>query len=306
MKKKWPVLSYLEGRSTYETLQLFTQVLGKIKLASMSWANHSWNVTLHITPTGLTTLTMPYEDFDFQIDLDLFSHELIVSTSRGTTGRFKMLGMDVADFYQKSFEMLRGLGINLEIFSTPSEIQDPIPFERDNLHGSYDQGHAAALHQALLAIQNCFMVFRSDFNGKSSPIHFFWGGFDLSLAFFSGKKAPSHPGKIPGLPNWVLQDAFSHEFMDFGFITGSEAFPQAAFYCYLYPEPKGFSEASLQTEGVFYNKEMGQFLLPYTIVAESENPELVLTDFLQGCYALGSDLAKWDGEIFKKDRDFRK
>ncbi|KGO88666.1 hypothetical protein Q765_01835 [Flavobacterium rivuli WB 3.3-2 = DSM 21788] len=305
MKKLWPLLSYKEGKDTYQTLQLFTQVLGKIKLATLPWANHSWNVTLHITPSGLTTQSMPYEKLDFQMDLDFIDHELKIITSRGDVRAFKLYGLSIAQFYNDVMYALKGLGIELEIMTTPSEIENAIPFEKDEVHKTYLAIHATGFHEALLSIQDVFMVFRGEFTGKSSPIHFFWGGFDLALAFFSGRTAPQHPGKIPGLPNWVLQDAYSHELMDFGFWTGSEAFPDAAFYCYLYPEPEGYKTADLSPSEAYYNNDMGEFILPYSAVQQSANPEEMLLEFLRSTYAIGAKLANWDNELYKKDRDFK-
>ena len=242
MKKSWPVLSYEKGRPTYETLQLWMQILGKIKLAALPWANHSWNCTLHISPTGLSTQNISYLDKVFQIDLDLITHQLRIVSNLGETRDFALQHLNVAGFYKLIFEKLRELDIIIEIMTTPSEIENPIPFELDNVHGTYEVLQAVNFHKALCNIQDVFMIFRGDFIGKSSPIHFFWGGFDLSLAFFSGEKAPSHPGKMPGMPNWVLQDAFSHEVSDFGFITGNQTYPHAAFYFYIYPEPVGYKE----------------------------------------------------------------
>ena len=305
MKKLWPLLSYKQGKDTYETLQLFTQVLGKIKLATLPWANHSWNVTLHITPCGLTTQHMPYEKIDFQIDLDLIDHDLKIVTSKGDVKQFKLYNLTVAQFYNQVLSALKELWIELELMTTPSEIENAIPFEKDDVHKTYLVEHATSFHEALLSIQDVFMVFRGEFTGKSSPIHFFWGGFDLALAFFSGRKAPEHPGKIPGLPNWVLQDAYSHELMDFGFWTGSEAFPEAAFYCYLYPEPEGYKTAALSPPQAYYNNDMGEFILPYAAVQQAENPEQMLMEFLRSTYSIGANLANWDKSLFENKRNFK-
>lgn len=304
MKKKWPAISYVQDKGTYETLQLYTQVLGKIKLATLPWANHSWNITLHITAFGLTTQTIPYKNIDFQIDLDLVNHELIISKSTGRTKSFPLFNLSVADFYRKTFEILRELEINIEIMTVPSEIVNPIPFEKDTLHATYHPDASNNLHKALLNIQSVFLNFRKDYTGKVSPIHFFWGGFDLALAFYSGKKAPKHPGKIPGLPNWVLQDAFSHEVMEFGFWTGIEAIPEASFYCYIYPEPDGFKTGVMMPEQAYYSKDIGQFILPYAAVLQSDTPEELLLDFLRSGYSLARNYAKWDTDLFTLKREF--
>jgi len=305
MKKLWPELSYKQGKDTYDTLQLFTQVLGKIKLATLPWANHSWNITLHITPSGLTTQNMPFEKTDFQMDLDFTDHKFKIVTSRGDVRQFKLQGLTVAQFYNDVLSALKDLGITPTIMTTPSEIENAIPFEKDEVHKTYEVKQAGNFHEALLSIQDVFMVFRGEFTGKSSPIHLFWGGFDLALAFFSGRAAPKHQGKIQGLPNWVLQDAYSHELMDFGFWPGSEAFPEAAFYCYLYPEPAGYKTADVLPQQAYYNNDMGEFILPYTAVQQAENPEEVLMEFLRSTYAIGAKLANWDSDLFKKYRDFK-
>lgn len=302
MKKNWPMLSYKKGKATYDTLQLFTQVLGKIKLATLPWANHSWNNTLHITTFGVSTQTIQYHDFNFEIELNLVLHQLKISTSLGEIKQFLLENLSVAQFYMRVFELLSELNINLQIMTTPSEIVNPIPFEEDQAHATYDPVHAGNLHRALLSIQSVFMIFRKDFAGKASPIHFFWGGFDLSLAFFSGNKAPHHPGKIPGLPDWVLQDAFSHELMDFGFLTGTVYIPEPSFYCYIYPEPDLFNAGEILPEQAYYNKEIGQFLLPYSAVRKSESPDELLLKFLQSAFVLGSSLAEWNPELYTSNK----
>lgn len=305
MKNIWPELSYKDGKATYETLQLYTQVLGKIKLAILPWANHSWNTTLHITTFGLSTQTIPYQDFNFQIDLDFVAHQLRISTSKGETMQFALYNLSVADFYKQVFDLLHELNINVNIMTTPSEIENPIPFKKDEIHATYNPIHANNLHHVLLRIQSVLMIFRQDFTGKASPIHFFWGGFDLSMAFFSGEKAPHHPGKIPGLPDWVLQDAFSHELMDFGFWSGTETVPEPSFYCYIYPEPELFHAGEILPEQAYYNKEIGQFLLPYSAVQESDNPNELLLDFLKSAYKLGSNLANWSDDLYTVDKNYK-
>jgi hypothetical protein len=294
MKKNWPVLSYGLGKPTYETLQLFTQIVGKIKLATMPWINHSWGITLHITPAGLTTQTMPYKDKDFQINFDLVNHQLEITTSLGESKRFSLENISVAGFYKSIQSKLKEIDIEVQIFTVPSEIVDPIPFEQDELHNSYDKDQASAIHTALLRIYEVFLIYRSSFNGKSSPIHFFWGGFDLSLSFFSGKKAPLHPGKMPGMPNWVLQDAFSQEVQTFGFWPGNDDLNEAAFYCYLYPEPEGYSTTEIDPKEAYYLKQRGEFVLCYSDVQQSDDPKQKLLAFLNSTYALGARLAKWD------------
>jgi hypothetical protein len=297
MKKQWPVLSYEKGRQTYDTLQLFTQMAGKIKLATMPWVNHSWNVTLHITTSGFTTQTMPYRHMNFQIDFDLIEHMLKISTSKGDLSQFSLEDISGAGFYNTLFTALKELGIEIDIMTLPSEIVDPIPFELDELHNTYEREHASAFHLALLQIQEVFMIHRSSFSGKSSPIHFFWGGFDLSLAYFSGKRAPHHPGKMVGMPDWVLQDAYSHEVRDAGFWSGNDGLPEAAFYCYLYPEPNGYKSGKVEPAEAYYHQTLGEYILPYSAVQESEDPQEKLLAFLNSTYQIGATLAGWDPDF---------
>lgn len=303
MQAPWPILSYEKGKATFDTLHMWTQVVGKIKLATLPWINHSWHVTLHVTPIGLTTQILPYQDQHFQITFDFIEHQLKMITSKGERRQFDLHGISVADFYKKIFSLLNELKIDLTIKPVPVEIADPIPFEKDTIHATYDDEQASVFHQALLFAQNVFMKFRSGFKGKASPIHFFWGSFDLALSFFSGKRAPKHPGGVPGLPDWVAEEAYCREVSSCGFWTGSEALPEAAFYCYLYPEPEGYKKTKLQPEEAYYNTTLGEFILPYSSVQQSEYPEKKLLQFLNSAYNAGAVLAKWDREILE-DKTF--
>ena len=299
MLQQWPVLSYEKSKDTYETLHLWTQIVGKIKLAILPWVNHSWHITLHVTSYGLTTQTMPYGDRNFQIDFDFIEHLLKISTSRGELRQFDLHGISVADFYKKIFELLDDLEINIKINPVPSEIVDPVPFEKDAIHKSYVDDQVTAFHSALLKIQNVFMEFRSGFKGKCSPVHFFWGGFDMALSFFSGRRAPKHPGGVPGMPDWVAAEAYCREVSSAGFWTGNDTLPEAAFYCYLYPEPDGYKTAKVQPEATYYNTTLGEFILPYQAIQQSENPRKELLEFLKSTYEAGADLAKWERKILE-------
>ena len=263
MQKAWPALSYKNGKATYDTLHMFTQIVGKIKLATLPWVNHSWHITLHITTTGLTTLLMPYKDQNFQIDFDFIKHQLKISTDKGEIRKFDLHGISVAYFYKRIFELLQELKIDIKIRSVPAEIANPVPFEKDTVHASYDDEQVTAFHNALLKIQEVFMKFRSTFKGKCSPIHFFWGGFDLALSFFSGRRAPKHPGGVPGMPDWVAEEAYCREVSSCGFWTGGEVLTEAVFYCYLYPEPEGYNTAKVQPAEAYYNTTFREFILPY-------------------------------------------
>jgi len=299
MDTKWPVLSYKEGKATYDTLHMFTQIVGKIKLATLPWVNHSWHVTLHITPTGLTTHNMPYKNENFQIDFDFIEHQLKIKTDKNEFRSFDLRGISVADFYQKIFEKLDELGIEIKIKPVPVELANPIPFKEDTVHATYEDGQVTAFHIALLRIQEVFMEFRSGFKGKCSPIHFFWGGFDLALSFFSGRRAPKHPGGVPGMPDWVAEEAYCREVSSAGFWTGNEMLPEPAFYCYLYPEPEGYKTAKVLPKGAYYHTTLGEFILPYSIVQQSKNPGEKLLDFLHSTYNIGADLAHWDKDILE-------
>jgi hypothetical protein len=299
MQQQWPVLSYEKGKDTFETLHMWTQIVGKIKLATVPWINHSWHITLHVVPTGLTTQIMPYKDLHFQIDFDFIEHQLKITTSDGGLRKFDLHGISVADFYDKIFTVLKELNIDLVIRPVPVELTNPIPFKKDTLHKAYDEEQVKAFHNALLCIQNVFGVFRGKFKGKCSPIHFFWGSFDLALSFFSGRRAPKHPGGIPGMPDWVAEEAYCREVSSCGFWTGSEGLPEAAFYCYLYPEPEGYKDAVLQPQEAYYNTTFREFILPYSAVQQSMDPEKKLLEFLNSTYQTGANLAKWDRELLE-------
>lgn len=299
MTHQWPVLSYHKGKDTYATLHMWTQIVGKIKLAVKPWINHSWHITLHLTPSGLSTLDMPSEKKNFQIDFDFIDHKLKIITSDGEKRDFDLQGISVADFYEKTFSLLLELDIDVSINTLPVEIENPIPFEKDTEHATYDQEHAHALHQALLNTRNVFTYMRCDFTGKCSPVHFFWGSFDLAVSRFSGRTAPKHPGGIPHLADWVAQEAYSHEVASLGFWPGSEALPEAAFYAYLYPEPDGYKTAGVKPEGAYYHDTLREFILPYSKVQSSTHPEEDLLQFLNSTYNAAATLAKWDREALE-------
>jgi hypothetical protein len=294
MNNQWPELSYEKGKDTFDTLHMWTQIVGKIKLAVNSWLNHSWHITLHISPTGLSTLDMPYENKHFQIDFDFIDHKLKVVTSGGEYRDFDLHNISVAEFYLKIFNVLADLQIDVKINPVPVEIVDPIPFENDTVHASYDETHAKALHKALLRMKNVFTQFQCDYKGKCSPVHFFWGSFDLAVSRFSGRKAPKHPGGIPNLPDWVAQEAYSHEVASCGFWPGNEALPESAFYAYMYPEPNSYKNAKVQPKEAYYHKTLREFILPYKNVQQSDNPEVILSSFMNSAYQAGAELAEWN------------
>jgi len=297
MERQWPIINYDKGKSSYETLHLWTQIIGKIKMASLPWINHSWHVALYISPTGLTTMSLPYKDLNFQIDFDFTKHQLRLSTSNGDLRHFDLHGLSVADFYQKTMAMLKELKIGLHISTIPSEIENPIPFEQDVIHATYDVEVVIAFHQALLITQDVFVQFRSNFKGKCSPIHLYWGSFDVAFSLFSGLPAPKHPGGISGLPDWVAQEAYSHELCSCGFWPGNDMVPEAAFYSYCYPEPVGYKTAAIKPSEAYYHQTLGEYILPYAAVQKSPYPKHTLFEFLDSCFREGATLSNWDKRL---------
>ncbi len=290
----WPALSYEKGKATYETLHMWTQIVGKIKLATLPWLNHSWHITLHITSTGLSTMNMPYGSKHFQIDFDFITHQLKIITSQGELRAFDLRGISVADFYKQILEALKELQIEVKIMPVPVELPNPIPFSRDTVHATYDTKQVRALHQALLFMQDTFLKFRCVFKGKCSPVHFFWGSFDLAVSRFSGRKAPKHPGGVPHLPDWVAEEAYSHEVSSCGFWPGNEALPEPVFYAYMYPAPDGYKNAEIDPKGAYYHETLREFILPYKVVQQSKNPEETLSAFLNSTYRAGAEIAEWN------------
>jgi len=298
MENRWPALSYEQGKPTFETLHLWTQIVGKIRMASLPWINHSWHVTLYVTPVGFTTQSLPYKDRNFQIDFDFRAHQLKVITSRGEQQQFDLHGLSVADFYLNLMSVLKELDIYIRIRTIPAEIADPIPFESDFKHATYNEQQVIDLHQALLSIQDVFLQFRSEFKGKCSPFHLFWGSFDVALSLFSGRAAPKHPGGITGLPDWVAEEAYCKEVCSFGFWPGNDMLPEPAFYSYFYPEPEGYKVANIRPYDAYYHKTLGEFILPYAAVQSSVSPKFKLLEFLHNSFRMGMILAKWDKDSF--------
>ena len=301
MQANWPELSYADAKDTYETLHLWTQIIGKIKLTKLPWINHSWHVTLAVTPTGLTTSHIMDGGKHFQIDFDFIHHQLQIATSTGEARNFALADMSVADFYEKVVTALDELEIQVKIHLIPNEIENPIPFNEDKTHKTYNSKHAADLHKALLNAQDVLTEFRSEFRGKCSPVHFFWGSFDLAVSRFSGRKAPKHSGGVPHLPDWVAQEAYSHEVSSCGFWPGNEAVPFAAFYCYIYPEPEGFSGSKIKPAEAYYHPQLREFILPYKAVQQASSPSLTLLEFLHSTYDAAADLAQWDRKALEQE-----
>jgi hypothetical protein len=290
----WPELPYLAWKDTCATLQLWVQIVGKIRLARTPWLNHSWHVPLYVTTRGLTTSPIPYDGRSFSIDFDFIEHALIISESGGAERRVALRPRTVADFYAAVMAALSELGLPVAIHPVPNEIADGIKFSDDSVHRAYDPGYAERFWRALVQVERVFSQFRTRFLGKCSPVHFFWGSFDLAVTRFSGRPAPLHRGVVPALPRAVLQEAYSHEVSSAGFWPGGGAIDYAAFYSYAYPEPQGFRAARVKPSAAFYDKTLGEFLLPYDAVRTAADPDADLLAFLQTTYQAAADNAKWD------------
>jgi hypothetical protein len=295
----WPELPTAAWRDTCETLHLWTQIVGKIRLARTPWLNHSWHVTLYVTARGLTTSSIPDGTRSFQIDFDFIDHALRISTSDGTARQFALAGKSVAGFYTAIMADLAELGIDIAINETPNELQDPIRFSQDSRHASYDPDAVRRFFQILCNADRVFKQFRTGFLGKASPVHFFWGSFDLAVTRFSGRRAPRHPGGVPHLPDEVAWEAYSHEVSSAGFWPGSGAIDYPAFYCYAYPEPAGFRTAPLRPDAAFFSEALGEFILPYDAVRTAAQPDQALLDFLQSTYEAAANSAKWDRDALE-------
>jgi len=292
-RNTWPDLTYETWRETAATLQLWTQIVGKVRLGLAPWVNHSWQVPLYVTARGLTTSPMPFAGEILEIEFDFLHHRLLARTSRAEERSFALEAQTVADFYARVGALLRELGVAVAVNDRPVELANPIRFSEDRKHRSYDADAARRFGRVLMKTDIVLNHFRSGFLGKVSPVHFFWGSFDLAVTRFSGRRAPPHPGGIPGLSDEVTREAYSHEVSSAGFWPGNDAFPRAAFYSYAYPEPAGFSSHAV-TPPAYYDKGFGEFILPYEQVRQAADPEATLLDFLTRTYAAAADAAQWD------------
>ena len=291
---QWPQLPLEAWQDTYSTLHLWTQIVGKIRMAQSAWCNHSWHVTLYVTPRGLSTSTIPHGSRSFQIDFDFLDHRLTIDSSDRARRTLPLEPQSVASFYVRLMRALDELELPVRIFTRPSEIADPIDFERDEVHRAYDPEYASRFGRILVQVDRVLKKFRGRFVGKCSPVHFFWGAPDLAVTRFSGRRAPEHPGGIPNLPDRITREAYSQEVSSCGFWPGGAPATYPAFYSYAYPEPPAFAQAPVQPDGAFYSAEMHEFLLPYDRVRESTNPDGTLLDFLQSTYEAAANLGRWD------------
>jgi hypothetical protein len=298
----WPSLPLDEWRETCATLHMWTQVVGKVRLVQAPHINHWWQVPLYVTARGLTTSAMPYERQTFQIDFDFIEHKLVIEKSDGQKSALALAPRTVADFYAEFMSAMRSLSLDVKIWTTPVEVENPIPFEKDTVHASYDAEYASRFWRLLVQAERVFQQFRSRFVGKCSPVHFFWGSFDLAVTRFSGRRAPKHPG-APNVADSITSEAYSHEVSSAGFWPGGGALAEAIFYAYAYPEPAGFNDYQVRPEEAYYNADFREFVLPYEAVRTSSEPDKTLLTFLQSTYEAAADLGDWDRAALERQTD---
>jgi hypothetical protein len=296
----WPALPFAEWKDTAITLHMWTQIVGKIRLTLTPWTNHSWHVTLYVTSRGLTTSPIPHGVCTFEIQFDFIDHQLLVDKSDGARRKLELKPQSVAEFYRTLMRILKDLDLPVTINTTPNEIENPIPLDRDEEHHFYDREYANRFWRVLVQSDRVFKEFRSRFCGKCSPVHFFWGSFDLAVTRFSGRPAPPHPGGVPHLPDAITREAYSQEVSSLGFWPGNAAMPTPIFYSYAYPEPPGFAGAKVQPREVYYESKLREYILPYDAVRTAEKPDEVLLDFAQSAYDAASKLGKWDRDALEE------
>jgi len=296
----WPPLPYSAWKPTCETLHLWTQIVGKIRLTLTPWLNHSWHVPLYVTARGLSTSVIPYRDENFEIRFDFIDHTLDIETSTGQRRRIRLMPESVCDFHAAVMKALSDLDIEVRITERPCEIADAISFSDDRVHASYDPEAAHRFWRALVQADRVFKIFRAGFIGKASPVHFFWGSFDLAVTRFSGRPAPPFTSKVPGLSTAVMADAYSHEVSSAGFWPGGGGIDYASFYSYAYPAPDAFKDAPVSPKGAFFSEKLGEFLLPYDEVRNAPDPDALLLSFLQSTYEAEAETAHWDRASLEK------
>jgi hypothetical protein len=293
--ESWPALPLESWKDTYATLHMWTQIVGKIRLALTPLVNHWWNVPLYVTLRGLTTSPIPYRDRHFELSFDFIDQQLVLLTSDGSLSTLPLIPRSVADFYHEVMRMLESKGIDVTIWRMPVEVPDPIPFDGDRVHASYDPDAARVFWTILLTVETAFYEFRARFQGKVSPIHFFWGSFDLAVTRFSGRQAPPRPGA-----DRMTQEAYSHEVSSVGFWPGGGSITGPAFYSYTAPQPAGFSEWPVQPATARYDPQLGEFILMYDDVRSAASPATALLDFCQSTYESGATLGKWDRQALER------
>ncbi|MFL6577402.1 MAG: DUF5996 family protein [Povalibacter sp.] len=290
----WPALPIQEWQATCTTLHLWTQVIGKIRLALTPWLNHSWHVPLYVSPRGLRTSTIPYNHVEFELTFDFIDHALEIDVSTGTKARIALRPQSVAHFYEHVMSTLEHLGITVAINELPAEIPNAVLFSDDHEHASYDPEYANRFWRVLIQVDRVFKHFRTGFVGKASPVHFFWGSFDLAVTRFSGRRAPPFEGKTPGLALDVMREAYSHEVSSAGFWPGAVGVSDACFYSYAYPQPEGYASRAVEPADAHYSETLKEFVLPYEDVRVAANPDALILAFLQSTYVAAASAAEWD------------
>lgn len=297
--ESWPPLPLAQWQDTYATLHMWTQIVGKVRLAQAPMLNHWWQVPLYVTTRGLTTSPIPYGEVRFEISFDFLDHELRVQTSDGALRTLALAPRSVADFYHELMAALRALGLEVKIWTMPVEVPDPMPFDQDDKHHYYVAEHAQRFWRVLQQADRVLQQFRGGFLGKCSPVHFFWGSFDLAVTRFSGRMAPPHPGGIAHMADWVTRLAYSHEVSSCGFWPGGGPVPEAVFYAYAYPEPDGFKEYAVRPQAAHYSDTMREFLLPYEAVRQAAQPDSMLLEFAQSTYEATAVRGGWDRQALE-------
>ena len=293
-REAWPELPYHAWKDTRDALHLFTQIVGKIRLAQTPWLNHGWHCALYVTCRGLTTSPIPHGQRNFQIDFDFIDHRVRIESGDGEHRIVPLVARSVADFRAELLDALANMELPVRIHGRPNEIPGAIPFREDLKRRPYDAAAVARFWGALLSVHRVLSTFRTGFVGKASPVHFFWGSFDLAVTRFSGRAAPPHPGGAPALPDAITREAYSHEVSSAGFWPGSGGVEQAAFYSYAYPMPEGFGGAKVEPREAFFHPDLGEFLLPYDVVRRAADPDATLLAFLQSTYERAADAGGWD------------
>src|SRR5579872_7213175 len=292
----WPELALGAWHQTCATLHLFTQIVGKIRLARTPWLNHSWHVTLYVTARGLTTSPIPAGERSFELLFDFIAHELRIDASDGEQRTVSLHPQTTAEFFARVLQALAELRISVRIDPKPCEIPNAIALDQDREHSAYDPVFARRFWQVLVRVDQLFKRFRTRFIGKASPVHFFWGSFDLAVTRFSGRCAPRFEGRAPGVAQSVMCEAYSHEVSSAGFWPGGNGIDYAAFYSYMYPSSPKFSQARVQPDAAFFDQRLGEFLLPYDVVRQAADPEATLLSFLQSTYEAAAAAGSWDRE----------
>jgi len=293
-------LDYASWKNTYETMHRWVQIVGKVRLCKDPWLNHSWHSTLYVTPRGLGTSAINDGDRCFSIDFDFIDQKLKIVTSDGRGEELDLLSESVASFYGRVMDVLDRFGIEVGFDPKPNELADATPFPEDDRPRVYDRDQARRFWQVLVPINNVFKEFRSEFLGKASPVHFFWGSFDLAVSRFSGRVAPQHPAGYPNIPEVVVREAYSHEVSSAGFWPGNEMYPHAAFYSYAYPEPHGFAKATDLPKGAFFHPDLKEYILPYEEVRHAREPSRMIKQFLEETYSVAADLGHWDRDVLER------